>query len=578
MTVEPPSILVADDEPFLRALVRATLGAGYRLIEARDGAEALDLARERRPSVALIDGQMPFVDGFAVCRQLKSDPSTAGISIIMLTARSSPADKVHGREAGADGYLTKPFSPARLLEAVEEALSTDSDGSAQPRDEESSTPSAPPLVSSDGEVMTSLDSEVSPEIAQTLAYARELGSLYESARTQAAHFRQLVEISRELVSARGPSAVLRLGLDRAVAFSGYESGSVLLVDPQNGELAVDYSLGPGPTTGSVRVDAQTQALARQSLQDRRPLQLEGTPDRPELAYSLNSAPSAICLPLVTPGGDAIGVLALQSHSQPRPLDAHDLDALQLLAAQLAASVESAELHDKLRDLIGRLLVAQEEERRRIAYDVHDGLAQVAAGAHQHLQAFARKHRPRTTEARDDLERALSLVQRTVRETRQVIADLRPTALDDFGLATALRLELERLEAQGWSVSYESSLGQGRVPAHIETALFRVAQEALSNVRKHAQTTSVEVKLELDDGVLRMEIVDFGRGFDSSETRRMAGPGERVGLPGMHERIALLGGRCTVRSTLGAGTRVTAEVPVPTARPVAARPAETVRGA
>src|SRR5919199_1532765 len=109
----------------------------------------------------------------------------------------------------------------------------------------------------------------------------------------------------------------------------------------------------------------------------------------------------------------------------------------------------------LQDLVGRLLVAQEEERHRVAYEVHDGLAQVAASAHQHLQAYARYHRPRSPEARQQLARALELAQRTVREARGVVANLRPTTLDDFGL------------------------GEGRLAAPVETALYRVVQEALT---------------------------------------------------------------------------------------------------
>src|SRR5205085_6223363 len=137
-----------------------------------------------------------------------------------------------------------------------------------------------------------------------------------------------------------------------------------------------------------------------------------------------------------------------------------------------------------------LLVAQEEERRRVAYEVHDDLAAVAASAHQHLQAFARHHRPRSPEAREQFDRVLELAQRTVREARRVVANLRPTTLDDFGLAAALRLQVEELRDEGWQVSYQEALGPARLPSLVETALFRVAQEALTNVRKHAHTTQV----------------------------------------------------------------------------------------
>jgi signal transduction histidine kinase len=194
--------------------------------------------------------------------------------------------------------------------------------------------------------------------------------------------------------------------------------------------------------------------------------------------------------------------------------------------------------------------------------VHDGVAQVAAAAHQHLQAYARFHRPRSAQGRERLDRALDTARRTVGEARRVIADLRPTVLDDFGLAVALRRQVENLRAEGWDITYDDTVGPERLPLAVETALFRVAQEALSNVRKHAVTTRVHVALRRRGHRVRLEVQDHGRGFRPDSTSEAAGPGERVGVPGMKERVALLGGRCTIRSRLGAGTRVVADVPLP----------------
>jgi signal transduction histidine kinase len=206
-------------------------------------------------------------------------------------------------------------------------------------------------------------------------------------------------------------------------------------------------------------------------------------------------------------------------------------------------------------------VAQEEERRRVAYEVHDDLAAVAASAHQHLQAFARHHRPRARGAREEFDQALELAQRMVRETRRVVANLRPTTLDDFGLAAALRLQVEELRAEGWQVSYQEALGPERLPPLLETALFRVAQEALTNVRKHAQITRVRVGLERAGREVRLMVEDEGRGFTPEALMRGTGAGERVGLPGMRERVAMLGGCCEVKSHPGAGTRVSVAIPL-----------------
>ena len=216
---------------------------------------------------------------------------------------------------------------------------------------------------------------------------------------------------------------------------------------------------------------------------------------------------------------------------------------------------------RFRSLVGQVMAAQEEERKRVAYEVHDGLAQTAAAAHHLLLAFARRYPPDSEESQRILDRALELVQQTVGEARQVIADLRPTVLDDFGLATAVRQQVERLEAEGRSVEYEEALDGERLPTAMETALYRVSQEALTNVRKHAPAARVRVTLKRDGACVRLGVRDWGRGFHPDSVGNGGGPGERVGLSSMRERISLLGGRFSINSEPGLGTEVTAEIPL-----------------
>ena len=264
----------------------------------------------------------------------------------------------------------------------------------------------------------------------------------------------------------------------------------------------------------------------------------------------------------------LGVLLLLTAESGRRFGPADLAEAEELAGRLAVAVDNARLRRalagcerQLHETVGRLLVAQEEERRRIAYDVHDGLAQVAASAHQHLQAYAHAHRPRTPRGQAELDHVLALARRTVGEARRIVANLGPIELEDFGLAQALRLQVEELRAAGWQVAYDEDLGLERLPLAIETALYRVAQEALSNLRKHARTSRARVALEAHGGTVRLEVQDWGRGFAPDAARRADGLGEHMGLLGMRERIALLGGRCTVESYVGIGTRVVAEVPL-----------------
>lgn len=121
-------LLIADDDPTLRNLVRTTLESDeYEILEAGTGNEALAVARAERPQLVLLDVQMPGLTGFAVCRELKADPETRDTIVVMLTSRSQEADLAEGRAAGADEYLTKPFSPLRLLRLVESVLRLSAD-------------------------------------------------------------------------------------------------------------------------------------------------------------------------------------------------------------------------------------------------------------------------------------------------------------------------------------------------------------------------------------------------------------------------------------------------------------------
>jgi PAS domain S-box-containing protein len=203
----------------------------------------------------------------------------------------------------------------------------------------------------------------------------------------------------------------------------------------------------------------------------------------------------------------------------------------------------------------------EEERHQIAYELHDGLAQTVTSAHQHLQAFAAHHRPRSPQARAALDHVLELARGSVREVRRVIAGLRPTALEDFGLADAIQIHVAALRAEGWEIAYRENIGARRLTPAVEIALFRITQEALTNARKHAQTTRIELTLEHDAPMLRLAIRDWGCGFEAMSIDRTGGPGERIGLRGMRERARLLGGQLRIQSSLGNGTLVVAEIPL-----------------
>ncbi|MDP2952073.1 MAG: sensor histidine kinase, partial [Chloroflexota bacterium] len=156
-----------------------------------------------------------------------------------------------------------------------------------------------------------------------------------------------------------------------------------------------------------------------------------------------------------------------------------------------------------------------------------------------------------------------LAVRTLDELHQIILDLRPSMLDDLGLVSAIRWYAEsRLESQGIKASFETSGDEQRLPSQMETALFRVVQEAITNIAKHAEADNVVISLEFNHSTISIEVEDDGRGFDIASLSRAADKSGGLGLMGMKERIGLLDGTLTIDSEPSRGTRLSIKVPLP----------------
>lgn len=258
----------------------------------------------------------------------------------------------------------------------------------------------------------------------------------------------------------------------------------------------------------------------------------------------------------------IGLISVLRGALRSPWSIDDQRFLQVLADRIAMALLNARLYQQLGDrrqqcqaLIGRLLMAQEEERQRLAYALHEDLAQIAASAYQHLQAFANRQ-PNPPVALDNLDHSAELVRRTIQEARRIVSELRPTVLDDFGLSAAIRLQVEELRTTGWQIDYREATGIEPLPTIVETATFRFVQEALQNVRKHAGTTHADILLERMDDAIRVEVRDWGRGFALEE--RIS---QQVGLASIRAWVAFLGGQFVLDSHPGGGTRLVAEIPI-----------------
>jgi PAS domain S-box-containing protein len=266
--------------------------------------------------------------------------------------------------------------------------------------------------------------------------------------------------------------------------------------------------------------------------------------------------SGLSIPLVV-AGKPIGIVGVAGTRT--PMTDQDLYILQVVADRVAPAIEQGRLmevarasQDRLKAVSGQLLTAQEEERRRIAVELHDDLGQLLTAAHINLQSSAQ-----AAGADSSLGEALSCVDQALSRVRDLALDLRPSVLDDLGLASALRWFVDRFISKTHIETHLSMDDVGRLESKLEITCFRLAQEALTNVARHARARHAWVDLRRHRDRLRFSVRDDGIGYDVASARTRAIGGGSLGLLGMQERVTLMGGEFLVTSRLGHGTTVTA---------------------
>ena len=247
----------------------------------------------------------------------------------------------------------------------------------------------------------------------------------------------------------------------------------------------------------------------------------------------------------------------------------DLMREHLGAAQATAEATNRALESRVAERTARLgavlrktISAQEEERHRLALELHDETAQTLAALSIMLDRARDSLDDRSSPTAAHIREAKAGATRLLDETRRLILGLRPSVLDDLGLVPAVRWQCETtLGNRGLEAAVDDHLGPTRLPSHVEVALFRIIQEAVSNVARHADAKRVEIKLMRDDGMVTVIVADDGKGFEVELATGTAGHYDSVGLSGMAERVALLDGSMQVRSAPGAGTTVEVTVPI-----------------
>lgn len=243
-----------------------------------------------------------------------------------------------------------------------------------------------------------------------------------------------------------------------------------------------------------------------------------------------------------------------------PAVGRELQEAEIRRAKRRSERALRDAHQRLRALSSRMLEIQEAERRHLARELHDEIGQALTAVKINLQALMR--RPDAVRDTAQLEASASIVDNALQQVRGLSLNLRPSQLDDLGLPAALRSHLDQhAKAAGFKAHFSMDALKHRLHSDLETTCFRVAQEALTNVARHARARNVWVELRRSDAELRFSIRDDGAGFDVAAARNGAVQGRSLGVISMEERVTLAGGRFELKSMPGEGTAVHAILPL-----------------
>jgi signal transduction histidine kinase len=485
-----PVILVADDNADMRDYLQSLLSDRYTVETVSDGEQALAAIERRKPALVLADVMMPRLDGLGLLRKLRADPETQSIPVIMVSARAGKDEIVEGMEHGADDYLAKPFNSRELLARVQSHI-----GLARIR--------------------------------------REAAERERKLRAEADSQRALLEIVLNQMPA-------------GVVIAKAPSGEVVLANNQAKQI-LQRSVGDLRSVGEYsqyqifRLDGreystQEQPLARSLLRGEVVMGEELRYLRPDGTFRVLFTNSA-------PVRDETGAIVASV------VTFQDITDLRLAQEELLR-----QSNDVIHDLAGRLITAQEEERRRIARDLHDDVAQRIALLSNKMQNL-HQSLPAGTPAAEELSDIQKELEQASENVRLISHQLHSPRLI-LGLSRALAGYCREFSQQrGIKVEFTQKGSMAPIPEPVPLVMFRVLQEALHNVARHSGATQAEVSLFTEGDEVRLRIKDRGKGFDPVQVS------DGLGLVSMRERLRIVGGKIKVSSAPGLGTEIEAAAPV-----------------
>ena len=519
------TILNVDDNPSGRYVTtRVLMANGFAVREAANGAEALALAAER-PDLVILDVNLPDISGIEVCRRIKTDPRTADVVVLQLSATAVGLEqRLQGLEGGADAYLVQPVDPLELVANIRALLRL--------RQAEDRVRAAAQEWNTtfhairDGLLVLDAQGSITRVNA---ALAHWLG------QTEAGLVgRPVLEALPALEALAGQPGKAEPAPGAHPLQALYEASHDLEMSGRWCRLTVHPIWGnAGVLLGVVCV--LVDITERKQVEEER-----------ERLYAAEQQARTL-----------LETRVLQRTAQ---LQDSNLSLAREIAQHEQTEAELQRSHQQLRRLGKHLQDVREEERARISREIHDELGGALTGLKMEL-ARLRRGVQEGGEPGAQTERfthmAASLDQ-TLQTVRRIASDLRPAVLDDFGLTAAIEWQLQEFATHS-GIACHFVPPEENVPLESSnaTALFRIFQETLTNVARHAEASRVDVLLENAPGQLLLEVRDNGRGIEPQQT----GNTRSLGLLGMRERVRLMAGELDITGQPGQGTTVRVRVPL-----------------
>lgn len=496
VTADRRRVLIADDNADMRQYLSRLLAERYDVVAVADGQLALESIEKQAPDLVLSDIMMPNLDGFGLLRALRLNSETKTVPVILLSARAGEEARVEGVDAGADDYLVKPFSARELLARVQTHL----------------------------------------ELAQVREEANDL------LRKNEERLRAFLTATADIVFRMSPHWTQMYFLDGKDFVADTK-------DPNNFWMNKYIFSDDQP-----RVKAAIhEAISRKGI-----FQLEHRVLRADGSIGWTSSRA---IPLLDPQGQIVEWFGTASDITARKQIEEELreaqTKLELRVRERTEELEQVQVD--LRDLSGKLLQLQDDERRRIARDLHDSAGQTLAvlGMSLGQLELLAKTQPQFA---GKLDEAQELLRRVTQEIRTTSYLLHPPLLDESGIPAALRLYVDGLaQRTPLKVTLSVSENFGRLPTEIELAMFRMVQESLTNVLRHSGSDTAEIKVTRNSHQVTLEMRDYGKGISDEKLAAINRGDSGVGIRGMRDRVRHLNGEMNVHSN-ASGTTVSISLP------------------